>query len=87
MATLVEDADVLLYPAVDGEAEAGLSLSGSPRFGALWTLMRPPSIVILLGHGLGGLPWGLQLVGRHGDDVRLLIAAQKLMARNHDPAG
>lgn len=75
-------ADVLLYPAADGEAEAGLSFSGSPRFGALWTLLHMPSIVIPLGHGPGGLPWGLQLVGRHGDDERLLIAAHKLAAHN-----
>jgi Asp-tRNA(Asn)/Glu-tRNA(Gln) amidotransferase A subunit family amidase len=80
VAALFEDADVLLYPAADGEAEAGLSFSGSPRFGALWTLLHLPSIVIPFGYGPGGLPWGLQLIGRYGDDERLLIAAEKLTA-------
>ena len=78
---LFERADVLLYPAVEGEAEEGIAFSGSPRFGALWTLLHLPTVVIPLGRGLGGLPWGIKLIGRFGDDERLLIAAHRLAAR------
>lgn len=68
--------DALLYPAADGEAEIGLAASGSPRFGALWTLLQLPCVCFPAAVGPSGLPLGVQLVGRLGEDLRVLAAAQ-----------
>ena len=67
--------DVLLYPAAEGEAELGLKDSGSPRFGALWTLLHLPCIALPIGRGPAGMPLGAQLIAPFCDDARLLAAA------------
>lgn len=74
--TLFEDYDVLLYPAAEGEAEAGHDYSGSPRYGAIWTLLHMPCVSFPLEIGPGGLPLGAQLIGAYGQDTRLLAAAR-----------
>ncbi|ARP79422.1 amidase [Bordetella genomosp. 8] len=74
--TLFADHDVLLYPAADGEAEAGHANSGSPRYGAIWTLLHMPCVSFPLEIGPGGLPLGAQLIGAYGQDNRLLAAAR-----------
>lgn len=77
---LFADVDVLVYPATEGEPEAGLDSSGSPRFGALWTLLHLPTVAFPVARGPLGLPLGLQVVGRFGCDVALLhhaAAAQR----------
>lgn len=76
VAQLFEGIDALLYPAADGEAELGLANSGSPRYGALWTLAHLPCLALPIGRGPAGMPLGAQLVGAHGDDARLLAIAQ-----------
>ena len=68
--------DVLLYPAAEGEAEAGYESAGSPRYGAIWTLLHLPCISFPLEIGPGGLPVGAQLIGPYGQDTRLLAAAK-----------
>ncbi len=70
--------DVLIYPATESSAESGLAYSGSPRFGALWTLLHLPTVVIPFSRTSNGMPFGLQLIGRFGCDRHLLIAAQML---------
>lgn len=72
--------DVLLYPATEGEAEAGIAYSGSPRFGALWSLLHMPSVSFPTALGPAGLPVGAQVVGACGDDLRTLAAAQFVTA-------
>lgn len=74
--TLFEDYDVLLYPAAEGEAEAGHANAGSPRYGAIWTLLHMPCVSFPLETGPGGLPLGAQLIGAYGQDTRLLAAAR-----------
>jgi Asp-tRNA(Asn)/Glu-tRNA(Gln) amidotransferase A subunit family amidase len=74
-ASLFDDFDALLYPATEGEAEAGLHESGSPRFGALWTLLHLPTIALPVGRGPSSLPVGVQLIGPHGCDLRVLSVA------------
>jgi amidase len=73
---LFDEYDVLLYPAADGEAEAGHAYSGSPRYGAIWTLLHTPCVSFPLEIGPGGLPLGAQLIGAYGQDSRLLAAAR-----------
>src|SRR5690606_13675855 len=72
---LFREADVLLYPAADGEAELGLE-TGSPRFGGLWTMLHLPTLSLPIGSGPAGLPLGAQLIGPACDDLRLLAAAE-----------
>jgi Asp-tRNA(Asn)/Glu-tRNA(Gln) amidotransferase A subunit family amidase len=68
------DADVLLTPAVVGEAPFGLERTGDPRFARVWTLLGWPTLSVPGVTGSSGLPVGVQLVGRAHDDARLLRA-------------
>jgi amidase len=62
--------------AIEGRrvAETFLDLAYSGPF----NLTGHPSVVIPAGHGEAGLPVGVQIVGRRGDDARLLALAQAL---------
>ncbi len=73
---LFDGCDALLYPAAEGEAEAGHESAGSPRYGAIWTLLHLPCISFPLETGPGGLPVGAQLIGPYGQDTRLLAVAR-----------
>jgi Asp-tRNA(Asn)/Glu-tRNA(Gln) amidotransferase A subunit family amidase len=70
-----DDADVLLTLASSGEAPAGLRSTGDPRYARLWTLLGWPAISVPGLVGATGLPVGVQLVGRRGDDGLLLACA------------
>ena len=67
--------DAILAPVVDGEAPLGLDDTGSPRFQALWTLLRLPAVSLPLHAGPGGMPVGVQLVAPRGRDGRLIALA------------
>jgi Asp-tRNA(Asn)/Glu-tRNA(Gln) amidotransferase A subunit family amidase len=73
--------DAILTPATTGEAPPSLESTGSPAFCTLWTLCGTPAITLPLLSGATGLPIGVQLVGRRGDDARLLRTARWLSAR------
>ncbi|WP_332461163.1 amidase [Acuticoccus mangrovi] len=73
--------DAILTPAAPGEAPAGIEATGSPVFNALWTFVGTPAITLPLATGSTGLPIGLQLVGRPGEDGRLLRTARWLQRR------
>ena len=77
---LFGDADVVLTLAATGEALAGLESTGAPRFARLWTLLGFPAITVPGMTGATGLPIGVQLVGRRGDDARVLACAEWLAA-------
>jgi len=68
--------DVLLAPATAGEAPARLSGLDDPYFCPLWTMMHGPALSLPVHEGPSGLPVGVQLVGRIGDDRRLLGVAR-----------
>jgi Asp-tRNA(Asn)/Glu-tRNA(Gln) amidotransferase A subunit family amidase len=70
--------DALLTPAAPGTAPRGLGSTGSPNFCTLWTFAGMPAVTLPLMRGEDGLPMGVQLVGRHGDDARLLRTARWL---------
>jgi Asp-tRNA(Asn)/Glu-tRNA(Gln) amidotransferase A subunit family amidase len=70
--------DAIITPAATGEAPAGLDSTGSPLFNALWTYCGVPAISLPLMQGSSGLPIGVQMIGRRGDDARLLRTANWL---------
>ncbi len=68
--------DVLIAPSSTGEAPLGIAATGDPLFCRGWTLLGLPCVHLPFATGRHGLPVGLQLVGRRGDDYRLLAVAQ-----------
>jgi len=71
---LFERHDVLLTPSSTGEAPQGMA-TGDPLFCRSWSLLGLPSVHLPFTTGTKGLPIGLQLVGRMGEDHQLLAAA------------
>ena len=71
--------DAIITPATTGEAPAGLDATGSPAFCTLWTYLGLPAVTIPLLEGENSLPIGVQLVGKRGDDARLLRTANWLV--------
>jgi Asp-tRNA(Asn)/Glu-tRNA(Gln) amidotransferase A subunit family amidase len=71
--------DAILTPAVAGAAPQGLESTGSPMYCTLWTYCGMPAISLPLLQAGNGLPVGVQLVGRVGDDARLLRTARWLI--------
>lgn len=67
--------DVVLAPAVNGEAPVGLHYAGDPSFQALWTLLHVPSITLPAHRGPNGMPVGIQVIAPAGEDRKLLRAA------------
>ena len=70
--------DAIVTPAAAGPAPKGLKATGSSVFNALWTFCGTPAITLPLLTAKNGLPMGVQLVARHGDDARLLRTARWL---------
>ncbi|TNC11268.1 amidase [Methylobacterium terricola] len=67
--------DVLLTYAAPGAAPAGLDHTGDSRFNRLWTLMGVPCVTLPVDRTAEGLPVGVQVIARFGDDGRALAAA------------
>ncbi len=78
---LFDPVDVLLAPSAIGEAPAGLDATGDPLFCRGWTLLGLPCVHLPFFTGHSGLPVGLQVVGRHGQDHAVLQAAHWLHQR------
>ena len=77
--------DALLTPAAAGTAPAGLESTGDPAFCTLWTLTGLPTLSVPIMRGANGLPLGVQLVGPHDGDGRLLRTARWLVDHVSDP--
>lgn len=73
--------DVLLTPSAPGEAVAGVFPTGDAMFNRFWTLLHVPLVHLPISMGPQGLPVGIQLVGRHGADQRLLSDSQWILER------
>ena len=69
--------DAIVTPAAPGEAPAA-DTTGNPAFNTLWSFCGVPAISLPLLQGPNGLPVGVQLVGRRGEDARLLRTARWL---------
>src|SRR5690606_11851770 len=67
-------ADVLICPSAVGPAPASLQTTGDPRMNAPWTHAGVPTVSLPAGT-VGGLPVGLQVVGRFGADEELIGVA------------
>ena len=78
--------DTILCPSAPAAAPAGLDATGDPACCTLWSLLGVPAISLPIGFdpagpGPRGLPLGLQLAARAGDDARLLGVAAWCEAR------
>ncbi len=67
--------DVLLTPSTAGEATDDLTGVSDSSFNRIWTLMHGPCVTIPAYDGPSGLPVGVQVVGRPGDDARVIAIA------------
>jgi Asp-tRNA(Asn)/Glu-tRNA(Gln) amidotransferase A subunit family amidase len=76
---LFERCDAILTAATAGPAPRGLESTGSPAFCTLWTFAGMPTVTLPLLAADDGMPMGVQLVGRRGDDARLLRTARWLV--------
>ncbi len=77
---VLEGHDVLVTPAVHGEAPAGLGATGDPLFSRAFTLLGLPTLTLPAFRGPAGLPIGIQLVAARGDDAALLQAGAAIEA-------
>ncbi|MEQ1612888.1 MAG: amidase [Hyphomicrobiaceae bacterium] len=77
---LFSDHGTILTAAASGPAPSGLKTTGDPVFNGLWTFLGLPAVTLPLLE-CDGLPVGVQLVGAHGDDGRLLRTARLLTER------
>lgn len=72
------DVDVLLTYSAPGTASKGLASTGEPRFNRLWTLLGVPCVNVTADIADGGLPVGVQIIARFGEDAKALAAARFL---------
>jgi len=70
-----ERCDAILTAAAPGPAPEGYGSTGSSIFNGLFTLCGTPAVTLPAFQTGAGLPMGLQLVGRRGEDGRLLRTA------------
>jgi Asp-tRNA(Asn)/Glu-tRNA(Gln) amidotransferase A subunit family amidase len=73
---LFREVDVLLTFSAPGSAPKGLDSTGDARFNQLWTLMGVPCVNVPATIAEGGLPVGVQVIARFGDDAGALAAAR-----------
>jgi Asp-tRNA(Asn)/Glu-tRNA(Gln) amidotransferase A subunit family amidase len=76
LAKIFDEVDVLLTFSAPGAAPQGLASTGDPRFNRLWTLMGVPCVNIPAYVAEGGLPVGVQVIARFGNDAGALKAAR-----------
>jgi Asp-tRNA(Asn)/Glu-tRNA(Gln) amidotransferase A subunit family amidase len=76
LADIFGDVDVLLTFSAPGAAPKGLASTGDPRYNRLWTLMGVPCVNIPAYVADGGLPVGVQVIARFGNDAGALEAAR-----------
>ncbi|PKP72779.1 MAG: amidase [Alphaproteobacteria bacterium HGW-Alphaproteobacteria-6] len=84
---IFERCDAIITAATPGPAPKGLAGTGSPIFNGLWTLCGTPAVTLPLMWSGGGLPMGVQMIARAGDDARLLRNARWLSEFAGSPDG
>jgi Asp-tRNA(Asn)/Glu-tRNA(Gln) amidotransferase A subunit family amidase len=76
----MEGLDALVTPSAPGQAPAGLQWTGDPAFNLIWTSLHVPCVTVPAGVGPDGLPLGIQIVTRIGEDRQALAWAQWVAA-------
>jgi Asp-tRNA(Asn)/Glu-tRNA(Gln) amidotransferase A subunit family amidase len=76
----MEGLDALVTPSAPGQAPAGLEWTGDPVFNLIWTSLHVPCVTVPAGTGPDGLPLGIQIVTRIGEDRQALTWAQWVAA-------
>ena len=76
---MFDEYDAILTPAAPGPAPRGLDSTGNPVFCSTWTYLGTPAVTLPLLQSEDGMPMGVQLVGRRGNDARLLRTARWLV--------
>jgi Asp-tRNA(Asn)/Glu-tRNA(Gln) amidotransferase A subunit family amidase len=76
----MEGLDVLVTPSAPGQAPAGLGSTGDPAFNLIWTSLHVPCVTVPAGTGPDGMPLGIQIVARIGEDRQVLAWAQWVAA-------
>lgn len=74
-ADVMDGLDVLVTPAAPGEAPVGLAWTGDAGFNFVWTSLHVPCVTVPAGTGPNGMPLGIQIVGRYGEDRAALAWA------------
>ena len=72
--------DLWVCPPTSGPAPLGLANTGSPLMNLPWTFTGMPAVTLPAGQFTGGLPLGLQCVGRYMRDEQLLAWAEDIAA-------
>ncbi len=70
--------DVWISPSARGAAPEGLDSTGDPVMNLPWTHSGLPTVGLPSGKAAGGLPFGLQLAARFGDDETLFAWAAQI---------
>ncbi|SHH45035.1 amidase [Bradyrhizobium erythrophlei] len=76
LAKIFDDFDALLTFSAPGAAPKGLASTGDTRFNKLWTLMGVPCVNVPAHVADGGLPVGVQVIARFGNDAGALKVAR-----------
>lgn len=77
----LEGCDALVAPPAPGPAPEGLDTTGDPSCCTFASLLGAPAITLPAGRAANGLPVGMQLVGKPGEDGALLATAGWCEAR------
>lgn len=70
--------DAWICPAATGPAPVGIASTGNPLMNLPWTYAGLPVATVPAGFVANGLPLGLQVVGRFGEDSHLAAVANQL---------
>lgn len=71
-------ADLWVAPPALGPAPEGIHATGNPAMNLPWTNAGVPSLNLPVERTRSALPMGMQLIGRFGEDEKLLIWAEKI---------
>jgi Asp-tRNA(Asn)/Glu-tRNA(Gln) amidotransferase A subunit family amidase len=77
---LFSDVDILIKPSAPGAAPKGLETTGVPTFNKLWSLAGNPCVNVPGIADAHGLPLGVQIVARFGQDQKMLSVATWLQS-------
>jgi Asp-tRNA(Asn)/Glu-tRNA(Gln) amidotransferase A subunit family amidase len=76
LAEIFDTYDVILTPSTAGEATEDLVGISDSSFNRIWTLMHGPCVTIPAYSGPNDMPVGVQIVGRPGDDAKVIEIAR-----------